>query len=80
MSGPKKLPSFEEMRRNAYKLLGDAQDELYSDWFPGEGPDSAQRDAATKALRHITKAKQALNEAANPFPSPSLRKEGEDRG
>lgn len=57
------LPSFEEMRRNAYKLLGDAQQELYSDWRPDGAPNRKQLEAAREALRHITKAKQALIEA-----------------
>jgi hypothetical protein len=28
------LPTFEYMRRNAHRLLGDAEDELRSDWAP----------------------------------------------
>lgn len=31
------LPTFEEMRRNAFGLLGDAEDELRSDWQTGQG-------------------------------------------
>lgn len=58
------LPTFEEMRRNAYRLLGDARDELRSDWKPGTGPASAQADAVNTALHHIAQAKAALDRAA----------------
>ena len=58
------LPTFEEMRRNAHRLLGDAQDELRSDWRPGTGPTDAQADAAAEAREFIAKAKDALDRAA----------------
>lgn len=58
------LPTFEEMRRNAHRLLGDAQDELRSDWLPGTGPTDAQAEAAAEARQHIAKAKEALDKAA----------------
>ena len=58
------LPTFEEMRRNAHRLLGDAQDELRSDWRPGAGPTSKQAKAAQEAREHIAKAKAALDRAA----------------
>lgn len=32
------LPTFEDMRSNAFALLGDAEDELRSDWREGTGP------------------------------------------
>ena len=33
------LPTFEDMRRRAYPLLGDVEDELRSGWRPkGPGP------------------------------------------
>jgi hypothetical protein len=63
-SGERGLPSFEEMRRNAYRLLGDAQQELYSDWRSEAGPSKTQLEAARKALRAITEAKKRLIEAA----------------
>lgn len=56
--------SFEEARRNAYELLGDALDELRSDWTPGAGPNAAQAEAAAEAREHIVKAQQALDRAA----------------
>lgn len=59
------LPTFEDMRRNAHRLLGDAQDELRSDWRPGTGPTSAQGDALAEARRHIAAAKEALDRAAH---------------
>jgi len=61
MSG--NLPSFEEMRREAFKLLGDAADELRSDWR-GLTPTPKQNNARIEALEHITRAKAALDRAA----------------
>jgi hypothetical protein len=58
------LPTFEEMRRNAYALLGDVQDELRSDWALGSGPTDAQADAIAEAHRAIAAAKVALDRAA----------------
>ncbi len=43
--GTESLPTFEQMRHDAYRLLGDAEDELRSDWRPGIGP-------ATSAAGH----------------------------
>ena len=57
------LPTFEEMRSNAHRLLGDAQDELRSDWAPGTGPTDKQADAVAEARRFIAKAKEALDKA-----------------
>jgi hypothetical protein len=58
------LPTFEEMRRNAHRLLGDAQDELRSDWQPGTGPTDQQGEDLYDACQHIAKAKAALDRAA----------------
>ena len=58
------LPTFEEMRRNAHRLLGDAQDELRSDWRDGTGPTSQQAEDLYDARQHIAKAKDALDRAA----------------
>lgn len=57
------LPTFEDMRRNAHALLGDAEDELRSDWAPGAGPTQAQARASQEAREHIAKAKAALDRA-----------------
>jgi hypothetical protein len=55
-------PTFEECRRNAYTLLGDAAEEIRAgDWMPP--PTAEQRDAVLEALRHIGEAKDALNRA-----------------
>lgn len=59
-----RLPTFEEIRAEAYRLLGDAQDVLRSDWRPGAGPNDAQADALRDARMAIADAKQALNIAA----------------
>lgn len=59
------LPTFEEMRRNAYALLGDAEDELRSDWRPGTGPTSEQGSALYLARQAIAQAKAHLNVAAS---------------
>jgi hypothetical protein len=58
------LPTFEEMRRNAFKLLGDAQDELRSDWAPGTGPNNQQVAALQRARAAISQAKNALDAVA----------------
>lgn len=31
------LPTFDELRSNAFALLGDVEDELRSDWHDGAG-------------------------------------------
>lgn len=58
------LPTFEDMRRQAYGKLGDVEDILRSDWRSGTGPTLAQANAATEAKVLIDKAKNALNRAA----------------
>lgn len=58
------LPTFEDMRQAAFRLLGDAEDELRSDWRSGAGPTREQGQAAREALEHIAKAKAALDRAA----------------
>lgn len=58
------LPSFEDGRRAAYRLLGDAADELRSDWREGAGPTPEQAAAKRRAMELIGQAKDALNEAA----------------
>jgi|GEM_PF-4280899 len=58
------LPAFEEARARAYALLGDAADELRSDWAPGGGPTPEQHRAVRVALELIGQAKEALNRAA----------------
>ena len=59
------LPTFEDMRRRAYPLLGDVEDELRSDWRPGTGPTREQAQAAHEARKFIRQAKDALNQAAH---------------
>jgi hypothetical protein len=56
------LPTFEEMRQRAFALLGDAEDELRSDWRPG-APEQGR--AAGEAKQAIAQAKAALNRAAS---------------
>jgi hypothetical protein len=58
------LPTFEDMRREAFGMLGDVEDVLRSDWRSGTGPTTEQADAAMQARRHIAKAKAALDQAA----------------
>lgn len=58
------LPTFEEMRSNAYAMLGDVEDELRSDWRDGTGPTSEQMEALHDAYQAIAQAKDALNRAA----------------
>ena len=59
-----RLPTFQEMRREAFAMLGDVEDVLRSDWRSGTGPTTEQADAAMQARRHIAEAKAALDEAA----------------
>jgi hypothetical protein len=59
-----RLPTFEDMRFEAYGMLGDVADVLRSDWRPGAGPTRQQAQAVQDALRHIAAAKDALNRAA----------------
>lgn len=58
------LPSFEDLRSDMYRLLGDVQDVAQSDWRDGAGPTDRQADAFAEARRHIAAAKVALNLAA----------------
>lgn len=58
------LPTFEDMRRHAFALLGDAEDELRSDWRSGTGPTTEQARAAREARGLISQAKAALDRAA----------------
>jgi hypothetical protein len=58
------LPTFEDMRSNAFALLGDAEDELRSDWREGTGPNREQGKALREAREAIAQAKAALDAAA----------------
>lgn len=58
------LPSFEEIRSNAYAQLGDVEDELRSDWREGAGPTRDQAAAMREARQAISQAKAALDRAA----------------
>lgn len=58
------LPTFEDMRSNAFALLGDAEDELRSDWRDGTGPTREQAEALREARQAIAKAKAALDWAS----------------
>lgn len=63
--GPEhQLPTFEDMRFEAYGALGDVADILRSDWRTGHGPTRRQAETVAEALRHIGAAKEALNRAA----------------
>lgn len=57
------LPTFDDMRSNAFALLGDAEDELRSDWREGHGPNHEQAEALQDARRAIREAKAALDRA-----------------
>lgn len=58
------LPTFEQVRRDAYRELGDVLDGLRSDWQPGAGPTREQREALNAARAHIAVAREKLNQAA----------------
>lgn len=57
------LPTFEAVRRNAHRMLGDVQDELRSEVV--DLPlTTAQAKAFADVRRHIAHAKAALDKAA----------------
>lgn len=58
------LPTFDEIRSNAFAMLGDVEDELRSDWRDGTGPSHEQGEALREARRAIAQAKAALDRAA----------------
>lgn len=60
---PEELPTFDDMRSNAFAMLGDAEDELRSDWREGTGPNPDQADALREARQAIAHAKAALDRA-----------------
>jgi hypothetical protein len=58
------LPSFEEIRADMFRRLGDVLDVARSDWRAGAGPTKRQAAALARARRHIVAAKVALDAAA----------------
>jgi hypothetical protein len=59
------LPTFEDVRAQAYALLGDAADWLRSDYLAGSGPCPEAAGGVRQACVAIGAAKTALNEAAS---------------
>lgn len=57
------LPTFDDIRSNAFAMLGDVEDELRSDWREGAGPDHEQAAALREARQAVAKAKEALDRA-----------------
>lgn len=57
------LPTFDEIRSNAFAMLGDVEDELRSDWRAGAGPNREQAEALRDARRAVAQAKAALDRA-----------------
>lgn len=62
---PEQLPTFDDIRSNAFALLGDVEDELRSDWRDGAGPNHDQADALREARQAIARAKAALDRAGH---------------
>lgn len=60
---PHDMQAFEEARSEAYRLLGDVQDLLDTDFSPGTAPTGLAAAALTEALRHIDAAEDALDRA-----------------
>jgi hypothetical protein len=56
------MPSFLYCRREAYRLLGDAEDWLRSDW--SDEPNEEQIDALGDAFEAIARAKRHLDQAS----------------
>jgi hypothetical protein len=59
------LPTFEEMRQDAHRELGDVLDGMRSDWQPGAGPTREQAEAWREARQLIVEAQAALDRAAS---------------
>ncbi|MEO3931245.1 hypothetical protein WMO79_00330 [Micrococcaceae bacterium Sec7.4] len=57
------MPTFDDIRANAFALLGDVEDELRPDWRSGAGPTHEQEEAPQGARRAIREAKAALDKA-----------------
>ena len=57
------LPTFDDIRSNAFAMLGDVEDELRSDWRSGAGPTPEQGQAMREARQAIAAAKAALDRA-----------------
>lgn len=55
-----RLPTWQEMCRNARGHLSQARDELNSDWAEGTVLSDAQAEARVEAMRLIAAAKAAL--------------------
>lgn len=60
----RRLPTFEEIRRDAHKELGDVEDLLRSDWVPGTGPSPKQAELLSHVRSAIRSARAALDEVA----------------
>lgn len=60
---PHDMQAFEEARSQAYRLLGDVQDLLDTDFSPGTAPTGLAAAALAEALRHIDSAEDALDRA-----------------
>ena len=58
------LATFDEILRRTYLLLGDAEEELRSDWRSDSGPSGEQARASREAQELISKAKAVLVRAA----------------
>lgn len=58
------LPSFDDIRADMFRRLGDVEDVARSDWRPGTGPTKRQGAALARARKHIIAAKAALDAAA----------------
>jgi hypothetical protein len=61
---PENLPTLDDIRSNAFAMLGDVEDELRSDWREDTGPNHDQAEALRNARQAIAKAKAALDAAA----------------
>lgn len=58
---PRGLPTFEDMRCDAFRMLADALDVLRSDWRPDSQPSRRQYEALLDARKHIHAAQDALD-------------------
>lgn len=57
------LRTFDDMRSKAFALLGDAEEELRSEWRDGTGPTHEQAEALREERQAVAKAKAALDRA-----------------
>lgn len=55
------LPTFEEIRQEAFRQIGEVLDTLRLDWLPNTGPTDDQAVALRTARRALARAQEELD-------------------